>query len=189
MTQLAPKTSVFSFFSGAGLLDLAFEDSGFDVVYVNEVFEPFMDAYKHSRSTLGRELPKYGHSLSSIENVLSDEFSEFNASVVKEKNSGAVVGFIGGPPCPDFSVGGKNKGRDGENGKLSKTYIDLVKKAQPHWFIFENVKGLWRTKKHRTFYEELKSNIGKNTTCRKGCSIRLKLGLHKIESELFSLEC
>ena len=31
----------------------------------------------------------------------------------------SLTGFIGGPPCPDFSVAGKNRGREGDNGKLS----------------------------------------------------------------------
>ena len=70
-----------------------------------------------------------------------------------------MVGFIGGPPCPDFSVGGKNRGTDGENGKLSQVYCDLIRGAQPDFFLFENVKGLYRTKKHREFFEKLKREL------------------------------
>ncbi|WP_411841347.1 DNA cytosine methyltransferase [Staphylococcus arlettae] len=36
------------------------------------------------------------------------------------------MGFIGGPPCPDFSIAGKNKGAEGENGRLSTTYFDFM---------------------------------------------------------------
>jgi len=72
-----------------------------------------------------------------------------------------LVGFIGGPPCPDFSVAGKNKGREGKNGVLSQVYVDLIIKQQPDFFLFENVKGLWRTKVHRAFYDELKSKLRK----------------------------
>ena len=70
-----------------------------------------------------------------------------------------MVGFIGGPPCPDFSVGGKNRGKDGENGKLSSAYIDLIIEMKPDFFLFENVKGLWRTARHREFFEELKEKL------------------------------
>ncbi|MCG3367226.1 DNA cytosine methyltransferase, partial [Neisseria meningitidis] len=41
---------IFSFFSGAGFLDLGFELSGFDIAFVNEVHPPFLEAYKYSRS-------------------------------------------------------------------------------------------------------------------------------------------
>ena len=56
----------------------------------------------------------------------------------------------------DFSVGGKNRGRNGDNGKLSQSYVSLIIENRPDFFLFENVKGLWRTKRHREFYEELK---------------------------------
>ncbi|MGJ8617344.1 MAG: DNA cytosine methyltransferase [Sulfitobacter sp.] len=156
-----PKSSVFSFFSGAGLLDLAFEDNSFDVVFVNESFQPFADAYVHSRKVLDHSAPKYGVQNCSIEDFSTDRKAELKMLVTDEKELGNVVGFIGGPPCPDFSVGGKNKGKDGENGRLSQTYIDIVDASNPDWFLFENVKGLWRTKRHRAFYEDLKAKIGK----------------------------
>lgn len=74
------------------------------------------------------------------------------------KNEGRLTGFIGGPPCPDFSVAGKNKGRDGENGRLSQSYIDIILEMKPDFFLFENVKGLYRTSKHREFFDHLKLN-------------------------------
>jgi len=79
--------------------------------------------------------------------------------VESAKATGELVGFIGGPPCPDFSVGGKNRGRHGENGKLSATYVHLICEQKPDFFLFENVKGLWRTKRHREFFEELKRKL------------------------------
>lgn len=70
-----------------------------------------------------------------------------------------MTGIIGGPPCPDFSVAGKNKGKEGENGKLSGTYVRLICETRPDFFLFENVKGLYRTAKHREFFEHLKSQL------------------------------
>ncbi|WP_105188495.1 DNA cytosine methyltransferase [Pseudoalteromonas sp. T1lg48] len=151
---------LFSFFSGSGFLDLGFETSGFNVAFVNEYHTPFLEAYKYSRAHMGIPAPQFGYSNSSIEEFLSGtQGGEFSKMVETAKQSGSLVGFIGGPPCPDFSVGGKNKGKDGENGKLTKTYIDLILKDQPDYFIFENVKGLWRTKRHREFYEEMKERL------------------------------
>ncbi len=42
-------STIFSFFSGSGFLDLGFETSGYKIAYVNEIFPPFISAYRHSR--------------------------------------------------------------------------------------------------------------------------------------------
>ena len=51
------KTEVCSFFSGLGILDLGFEDAGFNISFVNEYNKAFLEAYKYTR---GDFLPKYG---------------------------------------------------------------------------------------------------------------------------------
>jgi len=105
---------------------------------------------------MGLPSPRYGHELGSIENISQTNLAQ---NVISEKKRGQTVGFIGGPPCPDFSIGGKNQGKDGKDGKLSKVYIDLVCTHKPDFFLFENVKGLYRTKKHREFFNKLKSKV------------------------------
>lgn len=154
---------IFSFFSGSGFLDLGFELGGFDIVYVNEIHKPFMESYKYSRKSLNLPTPKHGYHEGDITELLNpDNLEGLNKAVKEEKDQGNIVGFIGGPPCPDFSVGGKNRGGEGENGKLTGTYVDLICKEKPSFFLFENVKGLWRTKKHRAFYEEMKERLHEN---------------------------
>jgi DNA-methyltransferase (dcm) len=104
--------------------------------------------------------PILGHHVRDVSDFLEDStLLKFSESLEAAKEKFDVTGFIGGPPCPDFSVGGKNKGKEGENGKLSGTYIQIICKTQPDFFLFENVKGLWRTKKHRKFYESLKDKL------------------------------
>lgn len=154
---------IFSFFSGSGFLDLGFELGGFDIVYVNEIHKPFMDSYKYSRESLNLPTPKYGYHEGDITELLNpDNLEGLNQAVEEEKIQNNIVGFIGGPPCPDFSVGGKNRGGEGDNGKLTGTYVDLICKEKPSFFLFENVKGLWRTKKHRAFYDEMKEKLQAN---------------------------
>jgi DNA (cytosine-5)-methyltransferase 1 len=154
------KYGVFSFFSGCGLLDLAFEDEDFEILFVNEIYPPFLDAYKFARENLGRTAPIVDESLKSVEWFLGAEGAQWlKKSIDEAKETGMKIGFIGGPPCPDFSVGGKNRGHQGDNGKLSQTYIDMICAQKPDWFIFENVKGLWRTKAHREFFEKLKTQL------------------------------
>lgn len=154
------KPILFSFFSGSGFLDLGFEMNGFDVQYVNEYHKPFLSAYKYSREKLNIKKPKYGFDDRSIEELVHGNAAfELQDKVLDAKKSGSLLGFIGGPPCPDFSVGGKNRGSEGDNGKLTKVYVEGIIKFLPDFFIFENVKGLWRTKRHREFYEEMKSKL------------------------------
>jgi DNA (cytosine-5)-methyltransferase 1 len=152
----ALKPAIFSFFSGSGFLDLGFENSGYEVVFVNEFHPPFMDAYKHSRAVMKKPIPRFGYAEKSIEEVDRKQLKDAIKALKKEKR---LTGFIGGPPCPDFSVAGKNKGRDGENGKLSQSYIDIIVEMKPDFFLFENVKGLYRTLKHREFFEHLKEQL------------------------------
>lgn len=157
------KNKVFSFFSGSGFLDLGFEKQGFDIVFVNENHKPFLDAYKHSRKILKSDKPCFGFSSIDIEDFVDAELSaaRLTRHVEEARSDGSYVGFIGGPPCPDFSLGGKHKGFEGENGRLTRVYYDLIIKQKPDWFLFENVKGLFYTKKHREFFDELLNDIRK----------------------------
>lgn len=156
----ALRPALFTFFAGAGFLDLGFERNGFDVVFANEIHKPFLDAYKYSRSRMGIVAPMFGHLACDIADFLKQsEADSMRDYVGRARRTHGLVGFVGGPPCPDFSVAGKNRGRDGENGRLSKTYVDLICQQLPDFFVFENVKGLWRTQVHREFYEELKTQL------------------------------
>ena len=133
---------IFSFFSGSGLLDLAFEQNGYEISFVNEYFEPFAGAYTYSRERLGLKLPEYGVNVCSIDEYLEEKNNTIKKHLHSARENALSIGFIGGPPCPDFSIGGKNKGAVGENGKLSRSYFLLILDNKPDWFIFENVKGL-----------------------------------------------
>lgn len=147
---------IFSFFSGSGFLDLGFELSGYQIDFVNEFSKAFIGAYQYSRQRMGLAKPVHGYQNTDVNEYLHERSGELKAMIQQSRSDGSWVGFIGGPPCPDFSVAGKQRGRDGDNGKLSQSYIDLIIAQQPDFFLFENVKGLWRTAKHRAYYEELK---------------------------------
>jgi len=155
-----PKIAIFSFFSGVGILDLAFENSGFDIVFVNEYEPKFMVAYQYTREQLEMEEPLYGYSTkNAIAYTKRRNKKKLLYMIQSEKEKGNIVGFIGGPPCPDFSIGGKNKGANGKNGRLTKTYFDLITRCQPDFFLFENVKGLVKTEKHKKFYNQMQMKI------------------------------
>ncbi|PNC81793.1 modification methylase NmeDIP [Akkermansia muciniphila] len=151
---------VFSFFSGLGLLDLGFENAGFNIVFVNEYNKRFLQAYQYARKNSGH-LPVYGYSDRDIREYLSDDVWHHSFPTYDEREK-KLIGFIGGPPCPDFSVAGKNIGKDGANGQLTSIYTNLIIKRNPDFFVFENVKGLYQTKKHRKFYNEIKTQFQKS---------------------------
>ncbi len=153
------KFKIFSFFSGSGFLDLGFERSGYSVELVNEYSPAFMGAYKYSRQMMKMPLPKYGYHNIDVNDFLQERANELDSYMKDARMDGSLIGFIGGPPCPDFSIAGKQRGKNGDNGKLSLSYIQLIMKRKPDFFLFENVKGLWRTAKHRKFYEELKEQL------------------------------
>jgi DNA (cytosine-5)-methyltransferase 1 len=162
---MSDRPCIFSFFAGSGFLDLGFETSGFNIVYVNEIFSPFMAAYRYSRDILNLPLPEYGYcdgETADVTQLIDGKQAQRLKELVKDcRKSHNIVGFIGGPPCPDFSIGGKNKGRLGDHGKLSASYVELICRNLPDFFLFENVKGLYRTIKHRLFFETLKQKLQK----------------------------
>ena len=149
---------VFSFFSGLGFMDLGFESAGFNVSFVNEYNHSFLEAYQYARR-FRRQYPKYGYYEGSTEDFLNDHVWNMRFPDYYTRGENRLIGFIGGPPCPDFSIAGKNAGSAGKNGQLTEKYVKLIIKRQPDFFVLENVKGLYQTKKHRAFYEQMKKRL------------------------------
>lgn len=154
---------IFSFFSGVGMLDLGFQETGANIVFVNEYQQKFLDSYIYARRNRQYPHPRYGYHVGDINQFLnSPHDGEFQQYIDDARKRNEKIGFIGGPPCPDFSVGGKNRGREGENGKLAKSYVDMIKRYRPDFFLFENVKGLVKTQKHKEYFNELKQLLKLN---------------------------
>ena len=61
----------------------------------------------------------------------------------KEWNINDSVGLlVGGTPCQSFSVAGLRKGLEDPRGNLALTYVGILDKFRPKWFIWENVPGV-----------------------------------------------
>jgi DNA (cytosine-5)-methyltransferase 1 len=147
----------FSFFTGAGFLDLGFESCGFIPLAANEIEPNFAAVYRYSRNKMGIPLPRFGLQEESIANFLerAERKSWLESSIAQAKMEFNAVGFVGGPPCPDFSIAGKQAGAQGKNGQLSQVYMNAICAFLPDFFIFENVKGLLSTARHREFFNAL----------------------------------
>ena len=148
---------LFSFFTGAGFLDLGFESAGFHAVCANEIDSSFARVYRYSRERMGLALPDFGLQEESIANFLDvpARTSWLKDRLADARKRFSLVGFVGGPPCPDFSVAGKQAGATGRHGVLSQIYVDAICEFLPDFFVFVNVKGLLKTAKHREFFDAI----------------------------------
>ena len=158
------KIGLFSFFTGAGFLDLGFESEGFQTYMANELDRNFSAVYRYSRKKMRKRLPVFGLYEGDVCSYLA---GQSNAGILSEHLRDArqgmdLVGFIGGPPCPDFSVAGKQAGARGKHGRLSQVYVDIICEQNPDFFVFENVKGLLSTAKHRAFFNKILQTVHKS---------------------------
>ena len=64
---------------------------------------------------------------------------------------GTVDLVVGGTPCQSFSVAGLRKGLEDPRGNLMLTYVGILNKFRPKWFIWENVPGVLSSNGGRDF--------------------------------------
>lgn len=126
---------VASFFSGAGGLDLGFQEAGFDVVYASDIDKDCCETLKINE----------GKSTAEIAKVLCGDIREIEFESLP-KNIDLV---IGGPPCQSFSASGRRAGgaagRLDDRGNLFEAYSEIIKHLKPKGFVFENVRGILAT--------------------------------------------
>ena len=157
---------ILSFFTGGGFLDIGFEMAGFFSVWTNEVNPVFAKLYAYGmtqwrQSIFAQSPPAAISTTRNIENLFAPEIIKQAFCLGKPK----LFGIIGGPPCPDFSAGGKNRGGKGINGRLSKIFINRIINIKPSFFVFENVSGLYKTKIHRVFLSGLEQRLERQGYC------------------------
>ncbi|MCM1167953.1 MAG: DNA cytosine methyltransferase [Ruminococcus sp.] len=126
--------NIVSFFSGAGGLDLGFEQAGFNIVYANEFDSSIWATYEKNHSA---------------------PLDKRDIRQIKSKEIPDCDGIIGGPPCQSWSEAGALKGIDDARGKLFYDYIRILKDKQPLFFLAENVVGML-SKRHETAVENIK---------------------------------
>jgi len=155
---------ILSLFSGGGFLDIGFINQGFQVKEAVEIESYFIDAYNFGMDGYFKNSDNYfvqnglvRHSQVSGPVDASDKKQQRR---LKQEHFG-ITGIIGGPPCQDYSVGGSNGGIEGERGKLIYSYLKIVKQVKPDFLFFENVEGLYKTKRHRASFDAFVSDMEK----------------------------
>jgi DNA (cytosine-5)-methyltransferase 1 len=113
---------VVSFFSGAGGLDLGFQQAGFNIVWANEYDREIWETFEknHPHTILDRR---------SITDIPSSDVPECD-------------GIIGGPPCQSWSEAGALRGIEDKRGQLFFDFIRILEEKQPKFFLAENVSGM-----------------------------------------------
>ena len=122
------KRKVISLFSGAGGMDIGFENAGFEIAVAVEMDPSCCDTLRTNRPNL----PIINKN---ITEVATDEILSSAGLIPMEA---ALV--IGGPPCQSFSLAGLRKGLDDDRGKLLFEFVRIVREALPIGFVLENVK-------------------------------------------------
>lgn len=118
---------IIDLFCGIGGLSLGFEQAGFEVVSAIDMWDDAIKTYNHNREN-------------KVGKVISVE--DFNDTILNEiLTNNTISGVIGGPPCQGFSTVGQRNVDDPRN-KLYIEFYKTVKKANPDFFLIENVKGL-----------------------------------------------
>lgn len=132
-----------SLFSGGGGLDIAFHDTGFEIMQMVEVEAKYVQTLK--RNTLP------GKRLENSQPVCIDIKDFYPDPNLK------VDFIIGGPPCQTFSAAGRRAagvaGTTDARGTLFQEYVRLLKTLQPKGFLFENVYGITGANKGQAWSE------------------------------------
>jgi DNA (cytosine-5)-methyltransferase 1 len=115
------KYKLASFFSGAGGLDLGFKNAGFETVFANDIWKGCHDTFEKNHGIV---------------------MTKKSIALIEPGDIPEVTGFIGGPPCQSWSALGKKQGISDPRGKLFWTYLDLIAKKKPTFFLAENVAGM-----------------------------------------------
>ena len=100
-------TKIVSLFTGAGGLDLGFEEAGFRTIWANEYDKTIWATFEHN--FLKTKLDKR-----SVVDISPDEIPEAD-------------GIIGGPPCQSWSEAGAGRGISDSRGQLFNDYIRILK--------------------------------------------------------------
>ena len=117
-------------FCGAGGLSLGFTQEGFVSSLANDIQECCVDTYAHNHP----ETPRSKIILGDVKDVAD------NIENLVDVTSIDII--VGGPPCQGFSMANRQRLIDDPRNQLYKSYVEIVRKVRPKFFVMENVKGM-----------------------------------------------
>lgn len=149
---------IASYFTGAGGLDLGFEQASNSNVFFETCFAT--DIEKCTELTVKSNRPEW--------NFVRADITELEPEAVRKIMGSNPDIIIGGPPCQPFSVAGKQKATNDPLGTLYRDYIRHIDALRPEIVVMENVYGLAQVKSANMIEEIYKSfeDIGYDVTHR-----------------------
>jgi len=128
--ESAKSLQMVDLFCGAGGLSLGFSQEGFSTALANDIEPCCVDTYAHNHPETPRD-----HIVLGDIRLVTDHLEE----LLKDKSIDIVVG---GPPCQGFSMANRQRLIDDPRNHLYKSYVDIVNRIKPKFFVMENVKGM-----------------------------------------------
>jgi len=122
-----------SMFSGAGGLDLGFEQAGWTRCFASDLDA---DAVATLRANTTKQYR---------DSVRQDDIRDLTAREVTARTGlakGNLDAIVGGPPCQSWSSAGHQMGLSDERGQLFRHFIKLANSLDPRFIVMENVRGL-----------------------------------------------
>jgi len=119
-------------FSGAGGLEIGFEDVGFNIIENVEIEQKFVNSML-SNKAIGNYYENTSIQCLDIHNYSPKYFDKIDF-------------IIGGPPCQSFSSAGRRaagvRGTNDKRGSLFEEFVRILDEVKPKGFLFENVYGI-----------------------------------------------
>lgn len=123
------KYKVIDLFAGIGGMRLAFDKSGFETVYSNDVNKYACKTYRENFGSIDEK---------DIREVKTSDIPKFDV-------------LLGGFPCQPFSMIGKRDGLQDPRGQLFNEVVRFLNERKPRAFVLENVKNLLKHRKSETY--------------------------------------
>ncbi len=130
--------NVLSLFSGAGGLDLGFENAGFKTKYCIEKNKNCVDTLTINQQNFN---VKTNERYFDGAKILEEDINEHNFDEIIDNIEQNNLVIIGGPPCQPYSVIGKRMGVKDNRASTITIYYNFIKTLKPKAFLFENVPG------------------------------------------------
>lgn len=138
--------TMIDLFAGCGGLSLGLEQSGFKVVYANEINPTCAKTYIKNFD-INRE------------NFYIGDINELVKELESGKKSFGDIDLVcGGPPCQGFSMANRQRIIDDPRNGLYKAYLQFLSIVKPKFFVMENVKGM--ANKISEIYEDFHDVLG-----------------------------
>jgi len=128
--------NIISLFSGAGGLDLGFEQEDLSAIVAYDKMSAAVNTYNHNREG------KTAHEADLSSLTAGDIINEIG----RIESVGLPRGVIGGPPCQPFSHSNVHFKENDIRRSLPARYATILKTLNEHYnldfFVFENVRGI-----------------------------------------------